>query len=266
MSIKKSINSKPNRVALGLKCSECLHFSKGPRKFEKLCAQLGQEPFSDACPEFTPDMTVLAAVSLDSMRTLARIASALTQAQTRLLAFTFRNLDYVKKTGFAFGDSVAFSLDGKDYLENYFRGIVIGASKNGSLIYLASSLERMNSENCFLSLFTKSVFSMEDFAKHRKLLIKKNRITLPEKANSSKKSPLHYLRLTPDQLAAQRKLLDAAPDTYEPPSIDKAPKKMLDEANKGANTRRKSDRRKTPEKFEIDAPAAVDFHVNRYGD
>lgn len=259
MSIKKNIQSKPNRVSLGMKCGECIHFSKGPRKFERLCVQMGIENFADACPEFTPDMTVLASVSVDHMRELARISQQLTQAQMRLFAFTFRNLDYIKKTGYSFGDTVVFSLDGSEYLESYFRGTVIGASKNGMLIYLASSLEELNETNCFLSLYTKSVMPVKKFTKHRRQLIAEGKIRCPN--TKSRKTAIEYLNMTEDQLAALQRTLKVAPDTYEPPTLDKAPKAKLDAANKGTVKRKK-----LPEKYTIDSPAPVDFRINRYGD
>lgn len=259
MSVKKPVDAKPNRVSLGMKCGECLHFTKGPRKFEKLCSQIGQEPFSDACPEFTPDMTVLAKVSLESMKSLAHFAAQMSQPQIRLMAFTFRTLDYIKKTGLEFGETVYFSLDGHDYLAHYFRGIVFGASKDGKFLYIASSLEHLNRSNGLISLYTSSVFREKEFKQHRKQLIASNHIRMPNKQGSSKRDILSTLSMTAEQLAALRITLESKPVEYEPPSIDSAPKKLLDESGKGLSKRKKA------EKYAVKTPSDV-FVVNRYED
>ncbi len=250
-----------------MKCSECLHHSKGPRRFERLCSQLGVEPFAPACPEFTPDMTVLASVSMDGMRALAQMANSLTQAQTRLLAFTFRNIDYIKKTGFQFGQTLVFSIDGKDYLENFFRGIAIGATRDGSVVYMASSLDGLNGEQCFLSLMKREVYTLDEFKKHRQKLIDKGliRAPLPSKF-SSRKTILQMLRMSPEEVSILKRQIKNKPETYDPPSIDTVPNKWLDARQSGTLKKRKA-----PEKFKVKRPAdLVDevasgpFSVNRY--
>ena len=263
----KAADKTVNRVSLGMKCSECLHFTKGPRRFERLCVQLGVEPFSPACDQFSPDQTVLAQVSLDHMRELAVIANSLTQAQLRLFAYTFRNFDFVKKTGYSYGEELVFSIDGRDFLDCYFRGVLIGASKDGRICYISSRLENLNITNCFLSLPKTAVMNLEAFGKHRRKLIDKHKLQAPVPSRmSSKKTVLQMLTLSGDQIKLLRKHLEEKPETYDPPSIDSVPTSWLDDRQSGTLKRKK----KTPEKFGVKRPSDKDadgsegFKVNRY--
>ena len=263
----KAADKTVNRVSLGLKCSECLHFTRGPRRFERLCVQLGVEPFSPACDQFSPDQTVLAQVSLDHMRELATIANSLTQAQMRLFAYTFRNFDFIRKTGYTYGEDLVFSLDGRDFLDCYFRGVLIGASKDGRVCYLSSRLENLNKTNCFLSLPKTAVMNLEAFGKHRRKLIDKHKLQapLPNKM-SNKKSLLQLLTLSQDQIKLLRKQLEEKPETYDPPSIDSVPTSWLDDRQAGTLKRKKH----VPEKFGVGRPSDKDadpsapFTVDRY--
>jgi hypothetical protein len=263
--IKIQEDKKPrNRVSLGMKCEDCIHYSKGPRKYERLCSSLGVEPFAPACPEFTPDLLQLAEADIQSLVTIAELASTLTQRQVRLLAFTFRNIDYIKKSKFEFGQTVVFSLDGKAYLENYFRGTVFGASKDGKLLYITSKLEDMNTKNCMLSLLTSDVLSMDQYYALREKLIKKGKLRAPAK----KYSAMWLLKLSPEEIKKFYASLEKEPDKYEPPTLDTVPVQWLDSRQAGTLKRRKK-----PEKYQVKEPStnkATDkstdkFSVNRYG-
>lgn len=249
---KKDAEDTNNRVSLGLRCSECQHFNKGPRRFEKLCVELGQEPFSQACPEFTPDMSKLAAVSVMDMRLLAKISKRLNQPSMRLLAYTFRNIDFIKKTGLEFGQTVVFSIDGKDYLENYFSGVVFGASKDGSVVYITSNLEKLNKTNCMLTLARKSVKTLEQFVKHREVLVRKQQIRAPvPNEYSTRRSILQLLKMTKGQYQLYLETITHQPKEYTPPTLDAVPSEWLDSRQLDAAERKKS---RKPEKDNASTP------------
>lgn len=216
-----------NRVSLGMKCGECLHLT-GPAAFEKPCSQLGKTSFAEACPSFTPDMRKMAFVTKGHIMTIAGVLREIGQPQIRLLAFAFRNADYVRKAGLHMGDPVVFSL-GQDYLECYVRGYVLSADKTGETIYLVSDFEGLNGGSCVLTLLRTSLMDMEEFKAHRDDLISKGRIAEPKpSAGSQKRTTLQCLRMSADERALYRKQLATKPDDYTPPSLDTVPQTWLD--------------------------------------
>ena len=227
--LKKEVGETTNRVSLGLKCGDCIHLERGPQRFEKLCSQLGQQPFSEACPEFTPDLMKVSLLKRVDLDDLAALSQRLSQSQTRLFAYAFRNADLVKKAGFEFLSEVVFSTGG-DYLECYVRGRILAADRSGNLCYIYSDFEGLNGQEgnlAMLTLMRSSVMSMEQFKEHRKKLISKGRIEEP-KREGSKRTTLQCLRMTPDERALYRKTLQTKPDEYVPPSIDTVPQSWLD--------------------------------------
>lgn len=223
----KDVKDSSNRVSLNLKCGECMHLT-GVAAFEKTCSQLGKTSFAEACPSFTPDMRTIGVVKKGHVVQLAELVKQLSQPQTRLFAYAFRNVDLIKKSGFEFGEEVVFSL-GQDYLECYVRGYVIGADRAATQVYLTSDFEGLNGESCLITLLRPSVMKMADFLKHRAELISKGRIAEPKPSTGSvKRTTLQCLRMTPDARALLRKQLQTKPDEYTLPSLDTVPSSWLD--------------------------------------
>lgn len=223
----KDVKESSNRVSLGLKCGECMHLT-GVAAFEKPCSQLGKTSFAEACPSFTPDLRTISIVKKGHIAQFAELAQMLSQPQTRLFAYVFRNVDLIKKSGFEFGEEVVFSL-GQDYLECYVRGRVIGADRAATQVYLSSDFEGLNGESCMITLLRPSVMKMADFLKHRAELISKGRIAEPKPSTGSvKRTTLQCLRMSADERALYRKQLQTKPDEYTPPSIDTVPQSWLD--------------------------------------
>lgn len=225
--IVKDATESSNRVSLGMKCSDCIHLT-GPAAFEKPCIQLGKTSFAEACPSFSPDLLKVSVVKKGQLADLAKMVQSLSQPQTRLFAYVFRNIDLIKKSGFEFGEEVVFSI-GQDYLECYVRGRVIGADRAATQVYISSDFEGLNGESCMLTLLRPSVMSMSEFAKHRKELILKGRIAEPKLAQGSvKRTTLQCLKMSPEQRALYRKQLATKPDDYVPPNLDTVPSNWLD--------------------------------------
>lgn len=227
MLIKDGVETN-NRVSLGLKCGECIHLQRGPAAFEKRCIELGKASFSDACPSFTPDLVSLSFIKKGHMDVLSEIFNAIMPKQARLLAYTFRNIDFIKRTGFEFGEQVVFSL-GADHLECFVRGRVIGADRTGEQVYLSSDFETLNSGSAFMTILRPSVLSMKEFQKKRKQLIVEGRIAEPRAAkNSARRTVLQCLKMTVEERALYRKTLASEPEKYVPPNLDTVPTRWLD--------------------------------------
>lgn len=227
MTIVKDATDSSNRVSLALKCGDCTHLT-GPAAFEKPCMQLGKTSFAEACPSFTPDLIKISIVKKGHLIGLRDIVRDLTRSQIMLLAYEFRNIDLIKKSGYEFGEEVAFTIGG-DYLECYVRGYVIGADRAATQVYLSSDFEGLNGQGCFLTLLRPSVMNMTQFTKKRKSLILEGRIAEPKfEAASRKRTTLQCLKMTPAERAVYRQTLATKPDEYTPPSLDTVPSNWLD--------------------------------------
>lgn len=260
-----------NRVSLGLKCGDCVFLNSGMKRFEQPCGMLGQEPFSHACPEFSPDMRPLMKVATMDIHALAEITGRMSQNQLRLMAYVFRNMDFIRKTGLTFGQPVLFSLDGKDYLENYFRGVIVGASKDGRTVYITSDLEQLNKSQCMLTLMRSEIKTVEEFRTHHAFLVKKNRLRSPvPNKYSERKTLLQLLKLTTGEYQLYLQTLTVKPDSYVPPTIDAVPthwldSRMLDNSIKRKTRAPERDDTSTPEGRQA-KPAAKTFKIVRYED
>lgn len=221
-------DSKTSRVSLALKCGDCIHLDGVPAFEKKVCSALGREKYSEACPAFTPQMTKVSLVRKQDLSALASIAARLSQQQTRLFAYIFRNIDFVKKAGLEFGQEVAFSIGGY-YLECFVRGFVIGASRDGQHVYLSSDFEGLNNESALVTMPRDSLYDHSEFVRVRKDLIKEGRINEPQPTTGSRKrTVLQVLRMTPEERSAYRALLSTKPIEYTPPTLDAVPASWLD--------------------------------------
>lgn len=228
--LKKEGTITSNRVSLGLKCGECIHFQKGPARFEKLCTQLGIQSFSEACPEYTPDLYKIASVEDDVMAQMANIAAKLSGPQARIFAYLFRNIDFIKKAGFEFGQVVVFSISGKDILDNYVRGKVVFADRTGETIHITSDLEKLNTRPLFVSLLRPNVMTVDEFKKHRQKLVKEGRIVEPKPSKSSnKRTLLQCLKMSDEAYEVYMSKLRSAPEEYVPPMLDTVPHNWIDQ-------------------------------------
>ncbi len=246
-------------MSLGMKCQDCLHHSTGPKRFERLCSALGVEPFAPACPEFSPNIQTLANSDTKALVKLAGITQTFTKEQLRILAFTFRNLDYIRKAGFEFGQTVVFSINGRQYLENYFRGIVIGATRNGQLCHIASCLENLNPRNCLLSLFSNDVLSLDKFQALRQSLIQRERLREPKGDRT-----LSMLKMSPEQLSIYKASLEKEPNEYSPPTLDTVPQEWLDSRQAGTLKRRKKPEQYLVKPPQSPIPEEKEFKISRY--
>lgn len=272
MEKKIATEGSSNRVSLGLKCGTCVFFNSGLKRFEQPCHLLGQESFSAACPEYSPDMRPIMQVKTMDIEALAAITSRMSQQQLQIMAYVFRNMDFIRKSGLAFGQPVVFSIDGQDYLENYFSAVVVGASKDGRTIYLTSSLEGLNKGQCMLTMMRSSLKTLDEFAEHHGKLLGKGRLRAPSNPWSERKTILQMLRMPKGEAKAYMESMQTRDHTYQPLNIDVVPQHWLDSRmlensikKKGRDPEKVSD--KTPEgRTPKGKPGRKVIKINRYQD
>ena len=207
-----------DKVSLGVRCGDCVHFQRGPSKFEKTCNKLGVDAKSKAPDCFSPDVFRLnAGGSPELLGQLGRLIRDLTPGQSRILSHLLsKNGNAIHKQGFRFGQPVYFTL-GHDYLSHYFKGYVIGACDD--YVYVASKLNKARS-NTSVTFMAQSLLSYKQYKEKEKKLLKSKKIFMSEKDKALvKKLPLaeHIDREGCVKLPEQVEL------EYEPPTLDTAP-------------------------------------------
>jgi len=206
-----------SKLVIGVKCGECIHHKLGPAVFEAKCSELGVKAYAKACPQFTPNLFKIAGLPLDFIKSLGIAAKELEPQSIRILSYIFKNMDYIHRHGFKFGQPVFFRIEDKttkvDYLSNYFKAYVISVAVDGSVVYLAGSLNKA-SQNSLLSLMKSSILTLAQFSKIRQKLIEAGRIT-PESAKKGYRHPLF--------IAAKKTKDPKVFKDYTPPTIDTVP-------------------------------------------
>lgn len=225
----KKESDTPSRVNLGIRCSACVGF-KRESIFEKPCVKLGIVAKDFACPSFKPDVQRLTRVDLSALKVLARLTKSMRREELQILAFTFRNMDFLHKIGMFFGQRVYFSM-GKDYISEFVHGRVVGASANGEYVYISSNLGK-GTNNASLTLLRDSVMSVEEFAEHRKQLAKTNKLRPAKDNYRHKPSVMDVLRMSRQEFKEYMHKLTTKPTDYEPPSMDTVPRSWLDKRQK----------------------------------
>lgn len=141
------------KLSIGLKCSDCLHF-KGPASphYADKCSKTGVLPFAKACKFYTPDLSKIrqADGSTELFANLANAAKGLEGAPLRILAYSLLRQDALKKVGLRLGQALYVYLPPTlgmpreireqmekydlHYIDQYYKGYVIGAVNHGDSI------------------------------------------------------------------------------------------------------------------------------------
>lgn len=215
-------NDQASRISLSIKCQDCIHYKQGPAYFEKKCSELGILPKAKACSAFTPNMYILSKVGEETVADLGSLARELKPSQLRILAFVFANMSLLRKHKLKFGQPVYVNLSSpfQDYLDCYFKGYVVGVSKEGDAIYVTSSLKKKSkSGNTLLSILPSSILTKKKFKARAKKLIRRGRAKLPKAETRSlawKNRPVPPKKEEdlPDYLKYEVPTLDTAPDSW----------------------------------------------------
>lgn len=204
------------RLSLGMKCGDCIHFDLTKASvYADTCGELGVKRFAKACEHFTPDSSRLSRIESAAMLSLAAISKEADPAQLRLLAYTLKNMTFIKRLGFEFGEQVWFNLSAPkvDYLECYYTGFIVAADEHEDTMYISSTLDGKSRANVMLPL--DSILSLDMWAKRKKRLIRNGLIAIPRASLDSR------IRLVAPKPTAEDD------NDYEVPTLESAPKAWL---------------------------------------
>jgi hypothetical protein len=177
--LKKKV-IKISEVKSPIKCGDCMHFKK-LAKFEKVCSQLGTKHYANAPSCYFPDAYKLATQSPDMLYRLGLWFKDLTAQEARILGVLLNSTTSLEKRyKLKFGQPVFFCL-GQDYLSNFFRGFVLGASPMGDdQVFITSDLNKTQRKQPMIaSMMRESVYTVPEFKKHKEKLIKLKRLNDP---------------------------------------------------------------------------------------
>ena len=229
MSKLKKQTIRPTKITLNVRCGECVHFKTGPGHpayDNKLCSTNGITAFAQPCVNYYPDFTKLRTLSETATTMVRDLMSNITTQQARILSLLVAKKETLDKSGYKFGQSVAFSIGGR-FLCNYVRGYVIGCDREGKQIYLTSSMEKLNrGKNAFISIAARDLLNSEEYRKLRAKLIVEGKIIEPRVG--SKLTLFQQLTLTVKERKERERLMDTDANNYVPPTIDTVPTSWLD--------------------------------------
>ncbi len=197
-------NTKPESNATkfntNLQCGDCLHY-KGSRHpaMDKPCTELGIGSKSEAPGCYTPDVTAFRSLGLDAFGVLAAFISTLTPRQSRVLLGVLKYAGSLERHGLQFLEERYFKL-GDNYLDNYYKGYVIGVGKNGEFILVGTDYLNCSKASTLAYLDKSSLLDEKRFEKEKTILLSQGRVKSPKVA----------------RLVAR--------DEYQVPTIDNEPK------------------------------------------
>lgn len=207
-----------SKLSLKVKCGSCIHLNKLPFYDKKPCVEHGKITGSMACKSYQPDYSILSALGTEFYSTLGPLLKGVNKTQSNALAYLFRNLETLNKKGLRFGLPVAFSLTGKNYLNSYFKGYVIGMAADGDTVHVVSSLTKTSKKDTLVSVPKFCLLNKAQFIKLREKLVKEGAIEEPRKA--SKDNLLDFLKMSKKEYTKYKRKLSLTPSAYTPPSID----------------------------------------------
>jgi len=199
------------------RCGECLHFkdSAHPAK-QDLCSNLGIKKHGSAPRCFTPNVMELTKVDAETIPKIAVLLAGMTSQQKRILQGLLAVQHRLKKTDFRFGTKIFFHV-GRDYIENYLSGYVVGRTSSRELI-IVGSVEAHRRGQSMVVFFENDaeLLSVSEWKKKRQDLYASGKIHPPSPKRLIKK-PVN--------------------DTYEPPTVDKAPEEIKKKLKRGQKSR-----------------------------
>ncbi len=208
----RSADEKSAKITFTPKCGDCMHFDHYA-KFQSVCSKLGVLKNRLAPPCFTENVFVLQKQSPDVLNQIGLLLKDFTPSQARILLAILAKKKKYKEYGLAFGMPVYFHL-GSDYLNNYFKGYVVGVANRGEpMVYVSSDLNKKQvNKPAMLALYPDSVFTISQFEKKKKSLADNNRLNDPKITTIGKKN--------------KTEISDVF--DFEPPTLEAAPASWFD--------------------------------------
>ena len=210
-SEKKNVaeaETKASRLnIISLRCGDCGHH-KGTAhpSFGQPCAKLGIKAYATAPSCYAPDVTVFRKTGPEVFVQLASILSTLSPQQSRVLMGLLKSAGSLEKFGFQFLQKVYFRA-GDDYLDNYFRGVVLGTGFEGTLAVVGVNFFTSSRASVIAYLFPDSVLSSDQFYRRRKKLFNSGALYAPRKPHRNDIVTVEY---EPPTFESSAEALEAA--------------------------------------------------------
>lgn len=117
-------------LKIPITCKKCIFFKK-QAIYGKPCQQLGQLPDSDPCGKVQPDATLLDPYGDSFVRDFLKAVGGVESKHLDLLATIALQAKKSNKFGskFKIGQTVYIHAVGKDYANNYMKGVVMGITR-----------------------------------------------------------------------------------------------------------------------------------------
>lgn len=184
------VESKPliliksaSKFNANLQCGDCFHY-RGSRhpNFDKPCSLLGVGTKSEAPSCYTPDVTAFKTLSLDAFGMLAALVASMTPRQSRVLMGILKYAGSLEKHDMTFLQEVYFCAGNEQdaYLDDYFKGYVLGVGKSGEFIVVGTDYLQSAKNSTFAYLSRESVLTEEQFVRRRKKLAVHGRLGKPK--------------------------------------------------------------------------------------
>lgn len=220
------VKNKTKRNSGSVRCGDCVHYKRGPKKFDDKCKNLEVHKDRRAPSCFSPDTFRLTKRNPEVLEKIGELTKNMSARELRLVSHLFGQLSKLKeKKLFHFGQPVYFSL-GSDYLTHYFKGFVI--ANEDSNVQISATLRRAR-KNTHICIPEDRVLSYEEFQEKAKQLVKDGRGYFDiSELKYWKNLPL------PDKMDKKGRVKIEVKEEidYEAPTIDKAPEELVEKKPK----------------------------------
>jgi hypothetical protein len=154
-------------LAVDVKCNDCVFFKKMSR-YGQPCVELGRDPESNPCGDFTPDFRAVSKNDISSLMDGIRILGNLKNPNS-LIVFML-NAQKISRKGFKPGQEVWFSIESDSRyqtLDTWYQGCLVGVH--------ADKLTAFTQEGLTATLRAESFLNSTQWALKRPTLPKKKR-------------------------------------------------------------------------------------------
>lgn len=188
---------------LQAKCLDCLYFKNNKHPSRNFpCSQEGVKAHAIAPQCFFPDVTQVAS-TIHQFALFATSLNHWSNKQKRIAIHLLNNASKCNKKQLQFGSKVYLVHNGRgEYVSDYLSAYVLGYQRNYVVLAGSSDLHTMG--RGFIAMVSpSSVISFTEWQKRKKRMKEEGKLNNPDR---------HYVRRV------------TSFDSYEPPTIDQAPK------------------------------------------
>lgn len=180
----------PKKLKLRARCGGCVHLRIKAPGLEDVCSRLGKTVKSPGCELFTPDYSDLRLNSPTTMMQVGKMIANMPDHVKHLVAYSIVNsLELERTTEAMLGEAIQFgqplavnlSIPKLDYLNCWFRCVVVGITQDKTSLILLSELEGSWAQT-IVPFTSDLIMTRSQFQKHSKKLVKDGKINAPKKS------------------------------------------------------------------------------------